>query len=64
MLDNDQLQRSIDQALDNLSHLNEQLFYYWLDKIYDVDEETIIESMLTLDTLAMIEKDVMMQELA
>lgn len=61
---NTQLHRSIEQALDNLSCLNEMLFDYWCSVLYEDDDETIIEHLWNEDTLATLEKDVMQQELA
>ena len=57
------MNRCIEQALDNLSFLNEMLFNYWLSELYEDDDETMIVSMWNEQTLANIEKDVMMQEL-
>lgn len=61
---NTQLHRSIEQALDNLSSLNEMLFDYWCSVLYEDDDDTIIEHLWNEDTLATLEKDVMQQELA
>jgi hypothetical protein len=63
-MNQDYLNRCIEQALDNLSFLNEMLFNYWLSELYEDDDETMIVSMWNEQTLANIEKDVMMQELA
>ncbi len=62
-MNQDQLNRNIEQALDNLSFLNEMLFNFWLSELYEDDDETMIVSMWNVETLANIEKDVMMQEL-
>jgi hypothetical protein len=62
-MNQDYLNRCIEQALDNLSFLNEMLFNYWLSELYEDDDETMIVSMWNEQTLANIEKDVMMQEL-
>jgi hypothetical protein len=62
-MDTAQLHRSIEQALDNLSFLNEMLFDYWCSELYEDDDETIIEHLWNEDTLATLEKDVMQQEL-
>ena len=63
VMNQDYLNRCIEQALDNLSFLNEMLFDYWLSELYEDDDETMIVSMWNEQTLANIEKDVMMQEL-
>lgn len=63
-MNQEQLNRCIEQALDNLSHYNEMLFNYWCSELYEDDDETIIEPRWNQETLAIIEKDVMMQELA
>jgi hypothetical protein len=63
-MNQDYLNRCIEQALDNLSFLNEMLFNFWLSELYEDDDETMIVSMWNEQTLANIEKDVMMQELA
>jgi hypothetical protein len=62
-MNQDYLNRCIEQALDNLSFLNEMLFNFWLSELYEDDDETMIVSMWNEQTLANIEKDVMMQEL-
>jgi hypothetical protein len=62
-MNQDQMNRCIEQALDNLSFLNEMLFNYWLSELYEDDDETMIVSMWNEQSLANIEKDVMMQEL-
>ena len=62
-MNQDQMNRCIEQALDNLSFLNEMLFNFWLSELYEDDDETMIVSMWNEQTLANIEKDVMMQEL-
>jgi len=62
-MNQDQMNRCIEQALDNLSFLNEMLFNFWLSELYEDDDETMIVSMWNEQTLADIEKDVMMQEL-
>jgi hypothetical protein len=63
-MNQDHLNRCIEQALDNLSFLNEMLFNFWLSELYEDDDETMIVSMWNEQTLANIEKDVMMQDLA
>jgi hypothetical protein len=60
----DQLNRCIEQALDNLSFLNEMLFDFWLTELYEDGDEIMIPERWNEETLAIIEKDVMMQELA
>lgn len=40
------------------------LFNFWLSELYEDDDETMIVSMWNEQTLANIEKDVMMQDLA
>ena len=62
-MNQDQMNRCIEQALDNLSFLNEMLFNFWLSELYEDGDETMIVSMWNEQTLANIEKDVMMQEL-
>jgi hypothetical protein len=62
-MNQDHLNRCIEQALDNLSFLNEMLFNFWLSELYEDGDETMIVSMWNEQTLANIEKDVMMQEL-
>jgi hypothetical protein len=42
-MNQDQLIRSIEQLMDNLSFINEDLFNQYCDKYYDEDDEPIIE---------------------
>jgi len=42
-MNQDQLIRCIEQQLDNLSYLNEHLFYDWCDRLYTENDEPIVE---------------------
>ena len=53
----EQLLRSIEQQLDNLSYVNEMLFEYWLTELCDDDGEIIPEK-CTEEVLSQLEKDV------
>jgi hypothetical protein len=61
-MNQDQLNRCIEQALDNLSHFNQMLFDFWLSELYEDGDEVMIPEMWNESTLAMIEKDVMMND--
>lgn len=58
MISKEQLIRSIEQQLDNLSHLNEMAFNYWCNVLYESDDETRIEDQWTPLTLYYLEQDV------
>lgn len=49
---------AISAAFNNLSHLNEQVYDYWISELYTDDGELIVE-MWNENTLNEMEKDVM-----
>lgn len=53
----EQLVRSIEQQLDNLSCFNEMLFGFWCNELYTEDDEPILEK-FTPEVLSQIEQDV------
>jgi hypothetical protein len=58
MISKEQLIRSIEQQLDNLSYLNEMAFNYWCNVLYESDDETRIQDQWTPLTLYYLEQDV------
>lgn len=58
-----QLYDAISNALYNLSQVNEMIYGYWLTELYD-ENDKMITSQWTEDTLKMMENDVMNQTLA
>jgi len=53
----EQLIRSIEQQLDNLSYVNEMLFDYWLTELCDENDE-LIPAKCSEEILSQLEKDV------
>jgi hypothetical protein len=56
-MNQDQLIRTIEQELDNLSYFNEMLFNCWCDELYDENSEPIVEK-FTPTVLTQIQEDV------
>lgn len=54
---------SIETVLCGLSNINEKLFDYWMSQLFDDDENMIAEEW-TIETLQMMEDDVMSQTMA
>lgn len=54
----EQLIRSIEQQLDNLSCLNEMTFNHWCEELYQDDDETKILEKWTPQTLYFLENAV------
>ncbi len=58
MISQEQLHRCIEQQLDNLSYLNEMVFNYWCNILYESDDETKVQDQWTPLTLYYLEQDV------
>lgn len=53
-----EITHSISSAFENLSHLNQMVYDYWVSELYD-DEGNMIVDMWNEDTLKQMETDVM-----
>ena len=58
-----ELTAAIYQGLENLIDTNQMIHDYWVSELF-TDEGDVINEAWNADTLAMIEKDVMYQQLA